>query len=181
LSQLRKDGSLPHPTEELERYPHGDWWKGDDSIRVFSIAGLLAKMNRGSDAFFGRASALFEKTPFPEEKDMGVYSYPLNLYLRYARGAERFPDCLKRIKRRFPEMLKEFEWHCPLFFRGFRWWSEDIEESIWESEAEKAAGTLQEDGGVVIPHYARLPWWRPVWTLDMLVVMKERDLLDLQG
>jgi len=38
--------------------------------------------------------------------------------------------------------------------------------------------TLQEDGGVLIDRYSKLAWWRPVWTLDMLVIMKEKGLLD---
>jgi hypothetical protein len=43
-SQL-EDGTLPHPTEEIKRYPHGGWWLNNDRARVLSLAGLLRRLD----------------------------------------------------------------------------------------------------------------------------------------
>jgi hypothetical protein len=176
LTNRRENGDLPHPVEAVRAYPHGSW-HADDGMRIMSIAGLLGRMGRSNPDISKRAAAVFEGShiPFPEE--IGVYSYPVALYLRYADGAGKYSDCLEQLEAAFPKMLKEAAWHHPLFFCHDRWDSKDIPDSLWQSEAERAAVALQEDGGILIEQYAQFPWWRPVWTLDMFVIMKKKGLL----
>ena len=146
-----------------------------------SVAGLLGAMGRSHPDISRRAAAVFEEThiPFPEE--IGVYSYPVALYLRYADGADKYSQYLERLEAAFPKMLEKEAWHHPLFFCSNRWDSKDIPASLWQSEAERALATLQEDGGVLIERYAQLPWWRPIWTVDMFIIMKNKGLLENMG
>jgi len=145
LSNQKENGDLPHPVEAIKAYPHGNWWE-DDSGRIMSVAGLLGAMGRSHPDISRRAAAVFEEThiPFPEE--IGVYSYPVALYLRYADGADKYSQYLERLEAAFPKMLEKEAWHHPLFFCHNRWDSKDIPASLWQSEAERAIATLQEDG-----------------------------------
>jgi hypothetical protein len=173
------EGGLPHPGDDVKAYPHGNWWEGDEEdIRLLSIAGLLAKMGRVEPEINDRAAAVFQASPQSSELgNLGVYSYPIALYLWYANGATRFPESARQLPSAVLAMLEKEAWHHPLFFCHGRWSGPGIPESVWRSEAKRAAATLQDDGGVVIERYAAMPWWRPLWTLDMLMIMKERGLL----
>jgi len=177
LSNQTENGDLPHPVEAAKSYPHGNWWQ-QDSNRILSVAGLLGKMGRDLPEISSRAAEFFENNcvPFPEE--IGVYSYPIALYLQHSDGADRFPQSCEKLAAAFPIMLEKEAWHHPLFFCSNRWDSPDIPMPLWQSEAKRALATLQDDGGVLIERYGDLSWWRPVWTLDMLVIMKEKGLLD---
>ena len=178
LSNQLDDGSTPHPTDEqVEAYPHGPWWKNGDPDRVFALAGLLGRLGRGNDEFFSRAAELFANTHVPLKQEIAVYSYPLHLYLNFAPGAERFTDAITQLKTSLPAMLDKEAWHCPLYFCSDRWYSPDIDKTTWQSEAVKAIATIKDDGGVYIEQYKDGPWWRPIWTLDMLIIMKLRGLL----
>jgi len=77
------------------------------------------------------------------------------------------------------EMLDRFKSHCPLFFLSYGWSSDDIDMEVWEEAARVAIATLKDDGGVSGEEYSRLPWWRPVWTVDLLVTLKQRNLLNV--
>ncbi len=179
LTNQTKNGDLPHPTDNVKAYPHGNWWE-EDSDRIISIAGLLGKMKRSHPDIDTRAAAIFGETyiPFPEE--IGTYAYPAALYLRYAEGTEKYSAQLEQLETAFPKMLKKEAWHHPLFFCHNRWDSEEIPPSTWQSEAQRVVATLQEDGGILIEQYAQLPWWRPLWTLDMLITLKRKQLIKIQ-
>src|SRR5690606_11241018 len=86
-------------------------------------------------------------------------------------------EARQRLEAAFGAMLEKDAWHHPLFFCHNRWDSSEIADSVWRSAATKAVATLHDDGGVFIERYAALTWWRPVWTLDMLVIMKDRGLV----
>ena len=176
LRNRTDNGDLPHPVDAVKRYPHGEWWEGDAN-RILSVAGLLGKMGKDHPEITARASAFFEASQIPFPDEIGVYLYPLALYLRYADGADKYAQYLQQLEAAFPAMLERDAWHHPLFVCHNRWDSKDIPDSLWRSEAERVVGILQEDGGVLIEQYATLSWWRPVWTLDMLVTMKQKGLL----
>jgi hypothetical protein len=181
LAAQRESGELVHPENHIRNYPHGNWWLGDDAIRVFAIAGLLARLGRGTEQLYARAAALFQAkySPFPAE--VSVYDYPLHLYLNYASDVAQFADERAALRVLMPDMLAKAAWHCPLFFCHDRWYSEDIPAATWREEATKAVSTLQEDGGVSIVNYENLSWWRPVWTLEMLVRLQMQGLLKSPG
>jgi hypothetical protein len=175
LSSQKSDGTMYNPEEKVKAYPHGWWWEGD-SGGTLSLARFLGKWGRGSKPFFEGAKKVFISETFPDK--LGVYNYPFNLYLRFAPDAEEFSEYLDKVRELLPNMLEEFKWHCPLFFSNYHWISDDIDAKTWKTEANKAVKTLKEDGGVYVPQYSKMTWWRPVWTLDMLVVMKNHGLLE---
>lgn len=176
LANANADGDVVHPTEKVKAYPHGPWWE-NDTRRILSIAGLLGRMGKVVPEIAARASAVFEANQAAYLKELGVYSYPVALYLRYGDRAGAHHEARQRLEAAFGAMLEKDAWHHPLFFCHNRWDSSEIADSVWRSAATKAVATLQDDGGVFIERYAALTWWRPVWTLDMLVIMKNRRLL----
>ncbi len=178
MTNQTENGTLRHPIENIRKYPHGDWWLNSDDNRVFAIAGYLTQMNVGKPEFYENVTQLFKEkiTPFPNE--FKVYDYPLAIYFENSPDADQFIELRSGFNERFTGMLEEFKWHCPLFFCSDRWYSPRIEQDIWKEQAEKAIKTLQEDGGVLINNYADLPWWRPVWTLEMLIRLKKQGLLN---
>ena len=175
------EGKCLHPKEDVLAYPHGGWWE-DASGSSLSLIGMLGKWGRGTHALFKWAASHYESQEFPEE--LGVYNYPLYLYLRFAPGAQQFPEDLKAIRHGIPAMLETFAWHCPVFFHPFGWTGDDISSQAMEAEGRKAVATLQQDGGVRVEQYEKLASyraWRAVWTLDMLVTLKSEGLLKEMG
>ncbi|MBN1483151.1 MAG: hypothetical protein JXA37_00375 [Chloroflexia bacterium] len=175
VSAQTADGDLPHPVDAVTRYPHGPWWKQDHG-RILSLAGLLGKLGHCPPEVSRRAAAILERyLPFPQELE--VYDYPVALYLRYGDPEGIHRQHLGALEAAFLSMLGTYAWHHPLFFRPGRWEHDGIPASLWEAEAEKAVAALQDDGGVWIERYARLSWWRPVWTVDLLVTLNYRGFL----
>jgi hypothetical protein len=159
LSTGLANGDLPHPVCAVKAYPHGPWWEKDEG-RILAVSGLLGRMGRSHPDIAARAAAFFEQTHVPFPEDIGVYSYPIALYLRYAEGADKHSQYRRRLEAAFPALLEKAAWHHPLFFCHNRWDSSDIPTSLWRSEAERAVATIQADGGVHIEQYANLPWWQ---------------------
>lgn len=178
LENQTETGDLPHPTTTLTRYPHGPWWAEGDKGRILSIAGLLGRMGVDNPEITSRARAVFETTYVPFPKALEIYAYPVSLFLEYARDVETCAPFREELRAAVPGMLEREAWHHPLFFCGDRWNAPHFSQALWRHEAERAVSTLQEDGGVQIERYAALPWWRPVWTLEMLIILKEQGLLE---
>jgi len=156
LSTQSSEGLLPHPADHLLKYPHGSWSEEPSTEewinqRPFAIAGLLSQLERGSEEFYSRVVALFEKTLVPLPDEISGYRFPgLLCYLSFARGADRFASELTKSEAAAPA----------------------------EIEIAEEVARLQDDGGVFIKQYADLPWWRPQWTVDLLVKLKKRGLLN---
>ena len=117
---------------------------------------------------------MFRREGIPEE--LGKYNYPPYMYLRHAPGAEAHAGALEKLRQMIPAMLEKFAPHHPLFVWPHRWYSDDLGADFIEAKARAAVADLQEDGGLKIPY--DLPWWRPIWTLQVLVSLKERGFLD---
>lgn len=176
LANTMDNGDIPHPEDAVKAYPHEDWWERD-SGRILSIAGMLGRIGVDHPRITARASAFFDSAYGESLGEIRVYSYPVARYLRYGDRAGRHADACRQMEDSFLTMLEKDAWHHPLFFCHNRWDSPDIPESVWQSEARRAIAALQDDGGVAIKKYARLPWWRPVWTLDMFVLLKRKGFL----
>jgi hypothetical protein len=171
------EGKCLHPKDDVLAYPHGGWWE-DGSGSSHSLIGMLGKWGRGTEALFQWAETSYGSQE--PRGSLGVYHYPLYLYLRFAPGAEKFREDREKIEQDIPGMLEEFAWHCPLFFHPFGWAGDAIDGPTMEAEARKAVATLQDDGGVRVQQYEKIASylvWRAVWTLDMLVTLKRHGLL----
>jgi len=172
VSAQKEDGSILHPKSEVVAYPHGPWWE-DDSGSGLALAGFLGQWGRGSPEFFVRSEKAFTTQDIPDE--LGKYNYPLHMYLRYAPDPQHHRNALARVTEMIPGMLDKFAPHHPLFVFPHRWYSEDLDRDLVGAKAKAAVADLQEDGGLKIPY--DLPWWRPIWTLQLLVSLKSRGLL----
>ncbi|MFC1737158.1 hypothetical protein ACFL1X_13670 [Candidatus Hydrogenedentota bacterium] len=181
LSNSTDNGDVPHPIEAVMAYPHADWWEIDaySSSGIVPIAGLLGKMGRSVPEISERAAKVFEQTyiPFPEKIDFYAHR-PLYLYLKYADGADKYAGHLQEVEAACVKMLEEDTSHALLLDS---WDSIDIPRSLWQSKAAKAIADLQEDGGLLVRQFAKFPWWRPLWTLDLFLTMKNKGLLENMG
>jgi len=176
ISSQMSDGTMPHPEDEIKSYPHGPWWLGEDDTRVFSLAGFLGKWGRGSELFFEKVENYFKAYPFPEE--IGIYSYLLYLYLRFAPGAEKYECRLAGIRHQLPKLLEKFKDYYPLFSSYWSYASDDVSREVLAAEARKMVADLQDDGGLQFA-YPDLPWWRPVVTLEGLIALKRHGFFNI--
>lgn len=178
IANLSDDGLLPHPVEELKRYPHGGWWENADTGRIFSVAALLFQLGRGNDRFFQKVTELFIQTGFPWPGGLDVYHYPYAMYLEYSPHKDQFTEKIEVLDMMFEAFLEKFSWHSPLYFTHGRWTNPRISVETWKKQAEEAIAAIQEDGGVRISNYDEFPWWRPEWTLEMLIQLKKQNLIE---
>jgi hypothetical protein len=169
----QEDGSMSHPKRDLVTYPHGPWWE-DDSGSGLALAGFLGKWGRGTPEFRARSEEAFTTQGLPDE--LGKYNYPLYMYLRHLPDAGSHSDALTRVREMIPAMLDKFAPHHPLFVFRHRWYSEELDRDLVEGKARAAVADFQEDGGLKIPY--DMPWWRPIWTLQVLVSLKSCGLLE---
>lgn len=184
MTVVAENDVAPHPIEAIKKYPHGGWWAdGDDGnagrdVRIMSIAAFLELMGRGNADLRQCAANVFEATHIPFPEQLGVYSYPAALFLRHVAASDAYPECRVNLQGKIEIMFEKEAWHHPLFFCHHKWESDDIPASLWRAEAARVIATLQDDGGIFVERYADLIWWRPVWTLDMLVTLKQQGLFD---
>jgi len=172
IATQQRDGSMLHPKSDLVAYPHGPWWENDSGSGL-ALAGFLGKWGRGTPEFFAQSEQALATRGIPDE--LGKYDYPLYMYLRHSPGAEDHRDALTRVREMIPAMLDKFAPHHPLFVFPYRWYSADLDRDLVERQARAAIADLQEDGGLMIPY--DLPWWRPIWTLQLLVSLKSHGLI----
>jgi hypothetical protein len=171
---LTSDGILPHPPQDLEHYPFQSWWSGDDRERVLAVAGLLhgqgVTLSAAAEAGI-RTQAL--RTARPEKLEM--YSYPLFVYALYTPDFPAAAGINGHFLRRLPGLLAEKAAHNPLFSRYWYHALPHVAPETVRREAEKFILSLQADGGVANP-YPQLPWWRVIFTLDGLVLLRNHGL-----
>lgn len=173
ITSQQEDGSMSHPKADVVAYPHGSWWE-DDSGSGLALAAFLGKWGRGSTQLFARFEKALATQGIPDE--LGKYNYPVYMYLRYSPDAENHSKALTRIREMIPVMLDKFAPHHPLFVFPHRWYSEDLGSDVVDAKVKAALAAFQEDGGFKIPY--DLPWWRPIWTLQVLVSLKSCGLLE---
>jgi hypothetical protein len=51
-----------------------------------------------------------------------------------------------------------------------------LDPNVVRQQAQLFFDALQPDGGVLAP-YPQFPWWRPIWTVDGLILLKRAGLL----
>ncbi len=180
VRNVTESDKLPHLVEAIKRYPHGPWWLGEDKTRLLGVSGYLGKLGKAHPAVSEAAATVFEKNCLPLPDKFTLYEYPAFLFLEHDPAAERFPDCRAERIPKLLAMLEGDNTHYPLYFCYNRWESGEIEPAVWKSEAAKAVTTLQEDGGIELTKYKQIDSyaaWRPIWTLDLLVILKRKNLL----
>jgi hypothetical protein len=173
-----EDGYIIHPPKALEDYPFQPWWWNPDHNRVLSIVALLSKWGLSHDQLFSRARRFYESLEPPELDNF--YSYPYFAYLHYCAQDETDKARLDQWAAQIPRLLDKHRDHYPLFGRHWFWARDLVSREILEAEAAAFAGAVDEDGGVQTA-YPELPWWRPIWTLDGLIMLKKAGFLKSNG
>jgi hypothetical protein len=167
-------GFIHQPPRNMANYPHQPWWGSPDRNRVLVIAALLKKRRVERDDFFGRAGTYYESIDLPEPDDF--YSYPFFAYLRYCGVGGADKARLDRWVTQLPGLLDKQRDHFPLFGRYWFYARDFVDRETLEGEAATFIAALAEDGGVTTP-YPEMPWWRPIFTLDGLIMLKKAGFI----
>ena len=158
------NGVIPHPPEGMHNYPHQPWWENSDDNRILSIAALLKRQGVKAPTFYERTQKFYQS--LPDKKLDSFYSYPLFAYAT-AFGTEDNQALIDQM----PAVLDEHAGHFPLFSRYWFYALEHCSDDVIEQEVKRFDDSFQEDGGLK-DMYPELPWWRPIFTLDGLILIK---------
>jgi hypothetical protein len=167
-------GFIRHPPAGLHDYPHQPWWIRPDDDRILALVGVLAKWGVDLGAVSERAGNYSGQTAIPEPASF--YSYPLFLFLKYCGESEAEHTRLGAMVQGLPALLDAHRSHFPLFSRYWYHAAEDVQPGILAREAGRFAEALDEDGGLQNP-YPDLPWWRSLFTLDGLILLRKNGFL----
>lgn len=173
LENQNTEGYINHPPENMIKYPHQPWWKNPDNDRIFVLAGILKKWDLGSEKFFTNVRAYFQKTEFSEE--FGFYNYPIFVYLKYCSQSKEDKVSFEKIIELIPSILEDNRDHFPLFSRYWYYAFNHVSQATIKNEVVYLIDSFEEDGGIKIA-YKNLPWWRPIFSLDGLILLKINNL-----
>ncbi len=118
----------------------------------------------------------YSKIQIPEE--IQFYDYPYFVYLKYFGKNKEDKKMFKYIIDQLPSIFKKNKEHYPLFGRHWYHALDIVDKKVVEYEADSFFNGLLDDGGLKII-YQDLPWWRPIWTLDGLILLKKSEMSDL--
>ena len=168
------EGTIPHPPKGLFDYPFQPWWRNPDDDRVLVIAALMKKWGLEHGQFFQRARRFYLTTTLPAADYF--YGYPHLAYLQYNAESDADRARLATMIERLPVLLAAHGDLYPLFSRYWFYAADQVDREVLAEQAQRFVAGIQEDGGVVTP-YPDLPWWRPVFTLDGLMLLKRQGFL----
>jgi hypothetical protein len=174
LANLKSDGSLSHPPVSMSAYPHQPWWNNPDSLRVLSIVSYLKKWQVDCVDLYTQVQSYFDLCALPHPLEF--YDYPYYLYLKYFSRSEVREIQWKQVNVVLPELFEREPKHYPLIGRHWYLSMDNFSKEEQRQQVQLWIEGLQDDGGLQIM-YKDLPLWRPIWTLDGLMVMKKYGLL----
>ncbi|MBD3193338.1 MAG: hypothetical protein GF308_22070 [Candidatus Heimdallarchaeota archaeon] len=169
-----KEGIIPHPPKNLKNYPHQPWWEKEDNTRIFSILGYLAKAGITNTEVTAKAKSYLEEESFPEK--LGFYDYPYLLFLRYLGETKEEKGLLDKLLTKVPSVFEEHSHHFPLVSRYWYHLIDLMDQKMVNREAKKFLQAIEEDGGMPTI-FEELPWWRAIFTLDGLIIIKKHTRL----
>lgn len=174
IKNLNDKGYLPYPPADLTEYPYQPWWGNEDTYRIFSIVGLLAKLGFKDIRIDEVVNKYAMQSQVPLE--VNVYDYPIFIYALYNKGFEKRNDVLEYYMKDFTGFLTRNIEHNPLFSRYWSYAIPLVSDEIVSNYAEIFINNIQDDGAFKNP-YPQFPWWRPIMTLDGLVILKKYSLI----
>jgi len=175
INALNNEGYIKHPPDGLFDYPHQPWWENPDNKRIFAVAAFLKKFGFEDKNFFSKVRSFYVKTQIPEE--IQIYDYPYFIYLKSLGENNEEKKMLQHIIDRLPSIFEKNKEHYPLFGRHWYQALDILDKNVVEDEVNNFFNGLQDDGGLKII-YQNLPWWRPIWTLDGLIILKKNNLIE---
>jgi hypothetical protein len=174
IHNLNDTGYLHYPPSDLIEYPYQPWWANEDAHRVFSIAGLLAKLGFKDERFDETVNKYAMKSQVASE--INVYDYPLFIYALYNEDFKRRNDVLEYYIRDFTGFLTRNIEHNPLLGRYWNYAIPLMSDETVSIHANLFINNIQDDGAFKNP-YPELPCWRPIMTLDGLMILKKYNLI----
>ena len=169
-----ESGAILYPPPTLTQYPHQPWWNKPDEDRVLVIAGILSHWQNQRVNFFAKVRRFYEQSE--GEDTFSFYSYPRFVYLVRCQKDANDQQTFNALLQHLPSILKENEEHFPLFSRYWYHLKDFVEPAVLDQAAESVATAIRNDGGI-IRLYPDLPWWRPIFTLDSLMLLKRWSYL----
>ena len=169
-----EQGMIPHPPQGLFSYPFQPWWRNPDDDRVLVVAALLRKQGLEQELLFKGVRRYYLTTTLPAADYL--YGYPHLAYLKRCGEGDADQAQLATMVEGLPVLLEAHHDHYPLFSRYWFYAAALVDREILVEQAGRFVNGLQEDGGIKTP-YPDLPWWRPIFTLDGLILLKRYGLL----
>ncbi|MFW9880539.1 MAG: hypothetical protein ACFFG0_46310 [Candidatus Thorarchaeota archaeon] len=176
IEEQNEEGYINHPPKNMYNYPFQEWWSRPDDLRIFAISGFLKKWGLNDADFFKKVKNFYSNSSIPEE--LTFYDYPYFIYLKYLGESRKEKEMLQKIIDQFPSIFERNKEHYPLFGRHWYHALDKVDNKVVENEAENFFNGLKDDGGLKII-YQDLPYWRPIWTLDGLIILKKIGLFDI--
>jgi hypothetical protein len=171
-----EEGYIDHPPENMYNYPFQRWWDGPDELRVFTLAGYCKKWGIKDNNFYKKVKNHYSNCTLPEEYKL--YEYPYFVYLKYFIEDKENNKKFQYVVTQLPQIFEKNKEHYLLFGRHWYLSLEHVDKKIKDSEITNFFNGLQDDGGLKII-YQELPWWRPIWTLDALIILKMSGMTNL--
>ena len=175
LKSVNTQGIIPHPFEELFEYPHQKWWESPDNDRVLAIAGFLKKMGVQNAQFYSKVESYFNSLDPIEE--LTLYDYPKYLFVKYSKNSPNRNQIYNKIVKLFPEFRESMKSHFPIWSRYWYHIITDLNEELLLKSAEHFLNSIDSEGGISNP-YDESPWWKPIFTLDGLILLKINGYID---
>ncbi|MGF1460219.1 MAG: hypothetical protein ACFBSG_14485 [Leptolyngbyaceae cyanobacterium] len=167
-------GGMQHPPKDFERYPHQPWWSGDDTNRVLVLAAQLHPWQEAQPTFFARAWEYYQQMPEPDA--ITFYSYPQFAYLSAHQQLPQDQQSFHQLCGQLPGVLQAHADHFPLFSRYWYYAQDYVNTDTVNAAATTVLSAFKPDGSLPNP-YPDLPWWRPIFTLDALMLLKKGQYL----
>ncbi len=173
-AQQNERGTIFHPPPGMFNYPYQPWWQNPDEARILVLAGFLKKWGVEADDFYQKVRRYYEQSSFP--KELGFYDYSFYLYLRYCGFTAEDRERLTWIRGQLPILFDKTRDHFPLLSRYWFCIADEVASGGLAQTVHDFMGAIQADGGLLTP-YPELPWWRPIFTLDGLILLKKKGML----
>jgi len=175
IKEQNGEGYINHPPKNMYNYPFQEWWSGPDDLRIFALSGFLKKWGLKDVDFFKKVKNFYTHSSLPEE--FTFYEYPYFIYLKYLGESSEEQKMLHNIINQLSSIFEKNKEHYPLFGRHWYHALDMVDKKEIENEAENFFSGLKDDGGLKII-YQNLPWWRPIWTLDGLILLKKSGTIE---
>ncbi|MHA2281336.1 MAG: hypothetical protein ACXAC5_10825 [Promethearchaeota archaeon] len=175
IKEQNEEGYINHPPKNMYNYPFQKWWEGIDDFRILTLSGFLKKWGLDDAGFFKRVKDFFANISLPEE--LSYYEYPYFVYLKYLGENQGEKKMMQNIITQLPSLFKNNKEHYPLFSRAWYHALDNVDKKVIENEADNFFNGLQDDGGPKII-YQDLPWWRPIWIVDGLILLKKSGIIE---
>jgi len=175
IKEQNEEGYINHPPKKMYNYPFQEWWSGPDDLRIFALSGFLKKWGLKDATFFKKVKDFYSNSSLPEE--FTIYDYPFFIYLKYSGENKEEKKMLQHIITLLPSIFENNKEHYPLFGRHWYHALDIVDKKVVENEADKFFNGFKDDGGLKII-YQNLPWWRPIWTLDGLILLKKSGMIE---